>query len=315
MFEINFSKIEDLLKVKGMVFNIQRYSLHDGPGIRTIVFFKGCPLRCPWCSNPESQSFKKQLLLEKKNCIRCGMCAELSINGAITIGKDGYPFINKALYEQDSCKKSVLACPTGALYYEGEKMTVEQVIKEVEKDLPFYRDGGGMTLSGGEMLSQPEFAIALLRVAQSRGIHTVIETTGFAPARTFRNIVRHVDLVLFDFKHYDSNIHEQVIGCKRDQIIDNLRYMIDKDIPHIVRIPVIPDFNYSDEVMSRMTDLLIELGEKKVQLLPFHQYGERKYELLGMEYTYSNVPSLKNDDLEPIKKMMSDKGLDVEIIG
>lgn len=310
----NINKIDDRLKVKGMVFNIQRYSVHDGPGIRTIVFLKGCPLKCPWCSNPESQSFKKEIIFEEKNCIRCGTCADLSTNGAIKMGEDGYPTIDRALCAQNSCKKSVKACPTGALYYEGEKMNVGLAIAEVEKDRPFYRDGGGMTISGGEALAQPEFAAALLSVAQSREINTAIETTGFASAKTFQDVVKYADLVLIDFKHFDSDIHEQVIGCRLDLIIDNLRWLIDNNIPHVVRIPVIPNFNFSDEILATMADLLVEWGEKKVHLLPFHQYGERKYDLLNQKYSYRKVPSLQAEQLESIKEMMTGKGLSVEIV-
>jgi pyruvate formate lyase activating enzyme len=255
-------------ETKACIFNIQKFSIHDGPGIRTVVFFKGCPLRCLWCSNPESQSSKIDI-----------------------------PWVDPS---------SSIALSTM-----GQYKTVSEIMSEVIKDIDFYEEsGGGVTLSGGEVLLQAEFAIELLQELKNKGIHTACETTGYASFEVFKQFVTNVDLLLFDMKHYDREKHHKSTGVYNDVIIENMKYaaLIGKTI--ISRIPVIPGFNNSLEDATNFSNLLNEIGIKKVNLLPFHQFGQKKYELLGIPYQMENVSQLYPEDLEEFKQIFLKQGLD-----
>lgn len=300
---------------QGSVFNIQRYSLHDGPGIRTIVFFQGCPLRCLWCSNPESQPMNFQMLFQEKDCIGCRECMRPCGDGAITFGEDDfYPNIDRK--KCISCLSCVEACPTKALHVSGSRMSVEEVMEEVLRDKAFYdKSGGGLTLSGGEALMQPEFAIALLDAARNQGIHTAIETTGYAQPEVFDRVTEHADMILFDFKQLDDGKHQQFTGVSNKLILRNLKAIISRQTPDlIVRIPVIPDFNHSPDEMAEMAEFLVEQGAKKVHLLPFHQMGENKYKMLGIDYEFGEYKALHEEDLIDHLKTFLSYGLDTEIM-
>ncbi len=231
----------------GVIFNIQKFSVNDGPGIRTVVFFKGCPLRCRWCANPESQSVKTQIL--------------------------------------DGVKK-------------GEEKSIEDILKVVMQDEVFYEEsGGGITLSGGEILAQPDFAAELLLAAKEKGLHTCCETTGFAKPEIFNQVIENVDYVLFDMKHWNSEKHKEGAGVANEQIISNLKHAIEIGKEVLPRIPVIPGFNDSLEDAGKLALLLKEVGADRCQLLPFHQFGENKYHLLDKKYDYEDVPSYHREDL------------------
>lgn len=249
---------------KGLIFNIQKFSINDGPGIRSTVFFAGCPLSCRWCSNPESQN----------------------------------RFRKKALASGD--KKLI-----------GREWTVEEVLEEVEKDREFYEEsGGGITLSGGEVLQQHVFAVRLLAEAQSRGLHCAAETTGYASHSVFQEFVKHIDLLLFDMKHWDREKHFEKTGVYNDIILENMGYAVSQGIPLIARIPVIPKFNASRKDAAGMADNLCKLGIREVHLLPFHQFGEKKYEQLETEYEMSGVPQLHPEQLQKYIQVFLDRGLD-----
>lgn len=248
----------------GVIFNIQKFSIHDGPGIRTTVFFKGCPLQCKWCSNPESQN-------------RCAA-------------------ITETMTDETYC---------------GRKRTVAEVMEEVEQDLPFYeQSGGGMTMSGGEVLQQMDFAIALADAAKAAGIHVAVETTGYANPARFQEFMDHVDLFLFDIKHVDREKHFAGTGIYNDVILQNLQQLVDAGKPVIARIPVIPRFNTGIGTAKAMAKKLRELGVKEVHLLPFHQLGQNKYTQLGLTYEMENVKQLHPDVLENYQKAFLDQGLD-----
>jgi pyruvate formate lyase activating enzyme len=291
---------------KGMVFNIQRFSIHDGPGIRTAVFLKGCPLHCPWCSNPESQSKDIQLTWDRKKCISCGACTSACNFDSIHMieAEDlGQEASSKKIIMIDgnkctTCMMCKNACLKGAIAYEGYYRTVDEVMDIVMKDEPFYLEsGGGITLTGGEVLSQPEFAAELLKTAKLKGLHTTIETTCFGPKEKFMALLSHLDLLLCDIKHWNSEKHEKVTGVPLGQIYDNIRSAIQiPGLDIIGRIPVIPGFNYTINDAEKMSEAIIGLGISKVHLLRYHSFGENKYELLNREYLMKGTDSIQKDD-------------------
>lgn len=292
---------------KGITFNIQKFSIHDGPGIRTTVFFKGCPLRCEWCSNPESQIKNVQILHDQSKCSYCLSCVAACPNGAIT-HED-----NKIIINEDKCVgclTCVNSCPNRALSYEGDYQTIEEIVDICMQDIDFYEEsGGGVTISGGEGMSQPEFLKKLIAELKKNSVHVAIETTGYVKKETFEELARELDLLLFDVKHYDREKHYNGTKVYNDLIVENLKWAIDNGIEVLPRIPVIPDFNDSLEDAEGLAKLLVEVGAKKVQLLPFHQFGEKKYELLNRNYKYKNKKALYPEDLEEYQKIFEDKGL------
>ena len=292
---------------KGITFNIQKFSIHDGPGIRTTVFFKGCPLRCEWCSNPESQIKNVQILHDQSKCSYCLSCVETCPNGAIT-HED-----NKIIINEDKCVgclTCVNSCPNRALSYEGDYQTIEEIVDICMQDIDFYEEsGGGVTISGGEGMSQPDFLKKLIAELKKNSVHVAIETTGYVKKETFEELAKELDLLLFDVKHYDREKHYNGTKVYNDLIVENLKWAIDNGIEVLPRIPVIPDFNDSLEDAEGLAKLLVEVGAKKVQLLPFHQFGEKKYELLNRNYKYKNKKALYPEDLEEYQKIFLDKGL------
>ncbi|MCI8852633.1 MAG: glycyl-radical enzyme activating protein [Lachnospiraceae bacterium] len=247
----------------GLIFNIQKFSIHDGPGIRSTIFFAGCPLSCLWCSNPESQNRNRQAALA-----------------------------------------------SGDPKLAGRAWTIEEVLVEVEKDRCFYEEsGGGITLSGGEVLQQHAFATALLQEAGRRSLHRAAETTGFASHEIFAEFIRHIDLLLFDMKHHDREIHREKTGVYNDVILENMRYALEQGVPVIARIPVIPGFNANKRAAKGMAGLLRDIGISQVHLLPFHQFGEKKYEQLGIPYTMQDVKQLHPENLQTYLNIFLEEGL------
>ena len=295
----------------GHIFNIQKFSLHDGPGIRTTVFFKGCNLRCSWCANPESQQMRTQLTLDREKCAGCGSCAALCPSEA-RVMTDGYPVLDPEACTL--CGRCVEACPRRAIGREGNDMTVEEVLREALKDTAFYRQsGGGVTFSGGEPLLQQEFATALARALHENGVPVAIETAAAVPGERFCAFLREVDYVHVDLKHYDSARHRAGTGVGNEQIIENICAVRDSGLDYMVRIPVIPGFNASPEDAEGFANLLASIGVECVQLLPFHQLGERKYSLLGRKYAHAGQPQLHREDLKQYQEIMLRHGLDAQL--
>ena len=285
---------------KGMIFNIQKFSVNDGPGIRTVVFFKGCPLHCAWCANPESQYSEMQVLWNMEKCVRCHHCVEICPKKAITFFSNEIK-INP--YICNGCQKCIEECPARALQAEGEEKTVQGVLDVVLQDKVFYEEsGGGITLSGGEMLYQPDFALQLLLAAKEEGLHTCCETTGFLKTELFAKIIEQVDYILFDMKHWNSKKHKEGTGIYNELILSNMTYAVKVGKKVLPRIPVIPGFNDSLEDAIQFAATLRNIGITTCQLLPFHQFGENKYDLLGKHYAYKHQPSLHKEDLEEYKK-------------
>lgn len=297
--------------MKATIFNIQKFSIHDGPGIRTVVFFKGCPLRCKWCSNPESQAPHPQILWNRENCLHCGLCETGCPTNSIFFENNIFQF------KYNRCNGSMVCitqCPGKALEYVGKQMSVEEVMKEVIKDKDFYEEsGGGVTLSGGEVLSQPEFAAALLKECKKNGLHTALETTGYAPFHSFQKVTSLADLLLIDMKHYDNEKHLEYTSASNEQIIANMKTAVHDGKHVIARIPVIPNGNDSLEDARGFCNLLHDIGVREVNLLPFHQFGESKYEQLGMKYEMKEVKAIHPEDLQEFYQVFAESGFDVKM--
>jgi len=263
----------------GRIFNIQRYSLNDGPGIRTVVFFKGCPLRCGWCCNPESFELQSHLTFNAEKCLGCGRCVEACPHGARSA--DGIDESKCRL-----CGKCVEVCPSGALEMIGKPMTVEQVLDEVEKDRLFYESsGGGVTLSGGEILAQWRFAVNLMEALRAKYLHIAIETTGYAPWERVEKVVDGCDLVLYDLKHMDPALHKKYTGVSNELILRNALAIAEKGKDLIFRLPLIGGINDDENNVLEAARFAKEAGVRELHLLPYHRLGESKYYKIGRDFT------------------------------
>jgi pyruvate formate lyase activating enzyme len=265
--------------LSGIVFNIQRYSIHDGPGIRTTVFLKGCPLSCLWCQNPESQSGKPEIMINRNLCTVCGRCVSECENGAISLSEEcSVTDSSKCL----CCGRCIEICPNEARKLSGTEMTAGEVVKVVLKDLKFYEtSGGGVTLSGGEATFQPEFAIAILEACKRSGLHTAIETCGHTSWEVLERFLGCTDLVLFDIKHMDDKAHREGTGISNEKILQNAAKLAKVKAMRI-RVPLIPGFNDSEENVRKIAAYAATLpNEVAVDLLAYNPLGEGKYESLG----------------------------------
>lgn len=292
----------------GVIFNIQKFSLNDGPGIRTVVFFKGCPLRCRWCANPESQSPRIQILWDGGLCQGCGACVKTCPQKAVRL-ENGLVSVDHDLCR--GCGACVSACPGQALKAEGEEKTVEEIVSVCMQDAEFYEEsGGGVTLSGGEALMHPDFAIALLRALKEKGIHTAIETTGYASEAVFSKVLPYLDLLLFDIKHWDTQKHMEGTGVSNEPILRNMKAAVGAGKEVLPRLPVIPGYNDSLEDAEGFVRRLREVGARRVQLLPFHQFGEKKYDMLRRDYAYADVPALGEEELTDFRQVFLNAGIE-----
>ncbi len=271
--------LEDKDTLRGVVFNLQRYSIHDGPGIRTTVFLKGCPLACFWCQNPESQSLKPETFLNSGNCTLCGRCVKVCPTGAASLSASSSEIDREKCI---GCGKCAEACLNDARKLAGRSMTVDEVVKVVLKDAKFYESsGGGVTLSGGEPTFQTKFALAILQECKHRGIHTTLETCGSASWAALEQLLEFVDFVLCDIKHVDSVKHQGATGRSNDIILENLKKIAALK-PLMVRVPLIPGFNDSPEVIGEIARFVrSELNSVDLELLAYNKLGEGKYERLG----------------------------------
>ncbi len=291
----------------GLVFNIQKFCIHDGPGIRTTVFLKGCPLKCRWCANPESQLEKSQLMLDRRKCVRCHRCVAACPNGGIRPDSEtGYPVFDRELCQScGSCVNACLGNGEKALTMEGQRMTAGEVLKEVLKDEVFYKSsGGGVTFSGGEPLKQMDFIKPIAKELRKRGIHTACETAGYVTEEEMKEAVSCMDLFLFDMKHYNGEKHLEGTEAEQENILNNLSLILDSGCKVISRIPVIPGFNNEEADAHGFGRLLKSMGIREVHLLPFHQFGEGKYEQLGITYQMAGIPSMKPEELTGMKEIM-----------
>jgi pyruvate formate lyase activating enzyme len=269
-------------EVVGRVFDVQRFSIHDGPGIRTTVFLKGCPLRCLWCHNPEAKAGGRQLSYLAQHCIACGTCVEACPRGAHSLDTAGLHRFDRSRCE--TCGACVEGCWSGALEMVGRDATVAQVLAEVLRDRPFYEhSGGGLTISGGEPLAQLEFTAALLAAAKAEGLHTAIETCGLADWPACERLLGLVDLFLFDLKEMDEERHVTFTAGPLPPIVDNLRRLHDAGAAILVRLPLIPTLNARPDHLARVAELVRSLPRLLgVEIMPYHRLGEAKRERLGL---------------------------------
>lgn len=295
---------------RGIVFNIQRYSLHDGDGIRTIVFMKGCPLRCAWCANPESQAANIELSLKTMHCIGCRSCEVHCPHQAIRF-LDGKPTIARELCTV--CGNCEQACNTGAMSLMGQEMTVEEVFHQVISDRPFFdASNGGVTFSGGEPLMQPHFLKNALRRFHEANISTVLETCGFASKEILESVQSYVDTFYFDIKLMDSEMHKKFTSVSNERILSNLAHLQRTGSRVLVRMPLIPGVNDSKENLVATGMYLKKIDIPEIQLLPYHSYGASKYPTIGRAYKFhSHVPS--TEEMENARKILVGCGVKVKI--
>jgi pyruvate formate lyase activating enzyme len=297
----------------GTVFNIQRYSIHDGPGIRTTVFLKGCPLNCWWCQNPESQLSSQEMIFWGDRCIGCGACSTICSSGAIQI-KNGIPVTEKE--KCLLCGKCIEKCPALAREMIGEKLTTEEVIKEIEKDLVFYKESaGGVTFSGGEPLKQSEFLESLLNCCQKKKIHTAVDTSGYVSWEILNKISPKVDLFLYDLKIMDSKRHKKYTGVSNEIILENLKKLSSVHHNIFVRFPVIPGINDDDQNIKETGEFLSSLKIAQVNLLPYHYIGIDKYRRLGRTYKLATTQPPSEEKLFEVTAILSKFNLKVKLRG
>lgn len=278
--------------MKGLIENIQNFCVHDGKGIRTVVFFKGCPLRCHWCSNPTTQEFTQELLYYVDKCFACKSCISVCPQGALSF--EDKLFIDKA--KCTLCGACTRACSTKSLRLSGKERTVSEIIEEIQKDFIFYtHSGGGVTLSGGEVLAQAEFAEKLLQACKRYGIHLAIETSGFGKKESLLTLAQYLDEIFFDVKHIDNEEHLKITGKENTRILSNLEVLLEKYADKItVRLPLIPEYNDQDAHLIRYAQKMNELDKiQRIEVLPYHQLGKNKYQLLNREYALEGTPVME----------------------
>ncbi len=314
-------------QLTGKVYDIQGFSVQDGPGIRTTVFLKGCPLRCPWCHSPESQQFYAQLSWISMRCAgieKCGKCLKACFKGAISPGKVTKHAVTQEDVRHihidrsicDNCGDCAAVCYQKSLYICGTDYTVEELIKRLSKDIPFYeQSGGGVTISGGEALSQPEFTLQLLKGLKERGIHTALDTTGHAQYKYIEQVLPYTDLFLYDLKHMDSEQHRIVIGVKNELILENARKIAKAGGKMQIRIPVIPNFSDSEKNIRETGIFCKSLGEavNLIQLLPYHNLGVMKYQRIDDSKVVMEAPPPSDEKIQSLKKQLEDMGLPVTV--
>ena len=308
----------NVIERKAFIFNKQKYNMYDGPGVRTLVFFKGCPLRCKWCSNPEGLERKYQIMFKPTTCVSCGSCVPVCPQKIHSISSSGEHIIDRSI-DCIGCGQCVEACIPEALKVAGEQVPISELLEYVEQDRAFYdQSGGGVTLGGGEVTSQPEAAINLLQACKQEGLHTAIETCGYTKKETILRFAEYVDLFLFDLKHIDPDRHFELTGVRNEMILENLEELIMKRNHVKIRMPMLKGINDSEAEIRGVIEFLKPFREFKnfegIDLLPYHKLGVNKYVQLGMDYPIEGDPSLDDADLDRIEGWIREYDFPVSVI-
>lgn len=300
--------------IKGTIFDIKKFSIHDGPGIRTTIFFKGCPLSCWWCHNPESQTPEPELMLWPDRCIRCGACISVCTQGAITWDSESMATDREKCTRCGAC---VEVCHAEARRIAGQEMTVAQVMAEIERDIPFYDEsGGGATFSGGEPMMQRIFLLALLRTCRQHEIHTAVDTCGFSTWEALDTIREHVNLFLYDLKLMDPAQHRAFTGVSNESILSNLQALSRHGHAIVLRVPLIPGVNDDDENIRQTGAFAANLPHlERVDILPYHRAGIDKYHRLDKDYGLPEIDPPTDEKVAKAARILSGFDLHVKIGG
>jgi pyruvate formate lyase activating enzyme len=300
--------------VVGTIFDIKKYAIHDGPGIRSTVFFKGCPLTCRWCHNPEGITVASQRIYRQERCVGCGECIQICPHGVITQTEEG---IVSDPAKCDLCQTCADYCPSEAVEFVGRNVTVDEVMHEIKKDIAFYDEsGGGITFSGGEPLMQPEFLLQLLDACAALDLHRTVDTTGYAESELLLQVAHRTDLFLYDLKLMDAGRHRDFTGVSNELILNNLKLLAQNAARIQVRVPIIPGVNNDAENIDRTADFVSVLpGVEQVAILPFHNSARGKYGRLGMECASSDIERPSEENLKIIAARLQKSGLQVKIGG
>lgn len=307
-----------VIERKALIFNVQKYNMYDGPGVRTIVFFKGCPLRCQWCSNPESQLRHFEIMLKRNQCVSCGSCAKVCPAGLHSFAEDGTHLVDRSK-ECLGCGRCVEACLPKALALSGERRSISDLMSVVEEDTPFYEtSGGGLTVGGGECTMQPEALCNLLESSHQKHINTAIETCGYVRSEVLARIAPHVDLFLFDIKHMDPERHKELTGAHNALILQNLRWLLENRYNVRIRMPLLKGVNDGERELSMLMEFLRPYRNMKnlkgIDLLPYHKLGVGKYSQLDRSYPIQGDPSLSDEDLERLESYVQRFSFPVTVI-
>ena len=298
---------------KGLVFDIKKFAVDDGPGIRTTIFLKGCPMRCLWCHNPEGQTFAPELLYRYKKCIRCGECVKICPNQVLFLAGKKLTINREICSVCEACAEN---CPSGALEISGKKLSVNEVMREIDKDTAFYDESrGGITISGGEPLLQLDFTTAILGECRKRNIHTAVDTCGYASPKTIEKIKDKVDLFLYDLKIMDNAKHRKYTGKSNRPILRNFKTLAQNGNTILVRLPLIPGINDDRKNIQETADFILLHGIERINLLPYHRAGIEKYRNLGKRYKLNSIRPPSERKLNAIKERLEASGLIVKIGG
>jgi len=308
-----------MIERKALVFNIQKYNTHDGHGVRTLVFFKGCPLRCTWCSNPEGQLRQYQVLFKKNLCVHCGACVPVCPVGIHRISPQSGLHESDPHIECIGCGKCEQACNASALAVVGEMKTISELMDIIEEDKPFYDvSGGGVTLGGGDPLLQPEAAANLLMACRQRGIGTAVETCGYARPETLLKVAEHTDLFLYDLKHMNSSRHYEYTGVRNETILANLKLLFEHRHNVRIRLPLLKGVNDGADGLAQLIQFLAPHKDsrnfKGVDILPYHKLGTGKYAQLGWEYQVAGNPGISDADLDRVAAIFNTAGIPVSVL-